>query len=983
MTYDGAGRPTSGTSPYGAVTTYSYTPLGTIPVQQTESGPNGVTITTLDGLGRAIRVQRGDSATVDASTSYTDTVYAPCACSPLGKVQKVSQPYAPGGTPVWTVYTYDGIGRTVSVVQPDGASTTTYSYSGNQSTVTDPAGNWKQFTKDVLGNLTTVLEPDPANQPGGTLTTTYAYDWMNHVTSVSMTRAGTTQTRSFVYDSAGRLTSATNPENGTVTYTYNSDNTLQDKHDAKGQDTVYTYDSQKRVTMIQRYPNGKNNGEDQCQRVTYSYDTNPYSSTFSNNSHGRLTAARYTPGTCIASTLTEMYSYHPAGAVTAKSLQVGSLGAMTVNYGYNSAGQVETMQYPSSSSPTLIYGYDSMGRLYSLNETLPLNNTETETLVPSTQYDLAGRMSSVEYPAAGNCGSGYVFTQETMSYNVNGQLASLNWGNGSVGGCLPQYLAGGPVGGIQYSYSATQNNGQITQAVDTLSGETIGYNYDRLKRLTSASSTPNTGSTTAAWTQTYQYDGFGNLTAKVLNGTSTPIAVSAATNHLSNANYDGNGNMTSGVSATLTYDVANRLATASEVSGGMEYYGYAPDNKRVFRQLANGQQQFTLYGAKGEKLAIGTISGYTLSAGSAFVWFGGRLISDENGPVYQDRLGTNRASGTNTTTTTNTSYGTTDDGARFYPYGDEITSTANDHVKFGTYTRDSYTGLDYADQRFYASSYGRFNTPDPSKASVANGSVSNPSDPGSWNKYAYTRGDPVNRFDRRLDDSGPELLEGDDDDDDDDDGWAYGPVGPVYFAPPGSTGGGGGGAPPCNPTGSSTTANEISFILTNYQAAASVAKEAGQDFQGLNAQNFNATDVLGWAAAESGYQPPSANPDSGLKSGNLDYFNLTAGSNWINQVACPSGANSYWACFGNFQGAAEAAIFSPTRYAYNEAPNVSAGFVLGQQLGSGASLATAFQAMSNTVHYAQNPNYGAGVQSAVNSIGSLLPCLQKNYASSF
>src|SRR6266576_3713092 len=57
----------------------------------------------------------------------------------------------------WTVYTYDGIGRTLSVKQPDGASTTTYAYAGNQITVTDPAGKWKTFTSDVLGNLTTVV----------------------------------------------------------------------------------------------------------------------------------------------------------------------------------------------------------------------------------------------------------------------------------------------------------------------------------------------------------------------------------------------------------------------------------------------------------------------------------------------------------------------------------------------------------------------------------------------------------------------------------------------------------------------------------------------------------------------------------------------------------------------------------------------------------------------------------------------------------
>ena len=61
-----------------------------------------------------------------------------------------------------------------------------------------------------------------------------------------------------------------------------------------------------------------------------------------------------------------------------------------------------------------------------------------------------------------------------MTYNVNGQLASLGW-SGSV------------TGTIQYGYSATQNNGQITQMVDGISGETISYQYDALKRLVSAS----------------------------------------------------------------------------------------------------------------------------------------------------------------------------------------------------------------------------------------------------------------------------------------------------------------------------------------------------------------------------------------------------------------------------------------------------------------------------------------------------------------
>ena len=46
-----------------------------------------------------------------------------------------------------------------------------------------------------------------------------------------------------------------------------------------------------------------------------------------------------------------------------------------------------------------------------------------------------------------------------------------------------------------------------------------------------------------------------------------------------------------------------------------------------------------------------------------------------------------------------------------------------------------------ADQRYYASAYGRFNTADQYMASAG------PKDPGTWNRYSYTAGDPVNRID--------------------------------------------------------------------------------------------------------------------------------------------------------------------------------------------------------------------------------------------
>jgi RHS repeat-associated protein len=102
-------------------------------------------------------------------------------------------------------------------------------------------------------------------------------------------------------------------------------------------------------------------------------------------------------------------------------------------------------------------------------------------------------------------------------------------------------------------------------------------------------------------------------------------------------------------------------------------------------------------------------------------YFGGKLIKNMNGYVHADRLG---------------SIG------KYYPYGQERpTATANGTEKFATYFRDSDTGLDYAQNRYHAPGQGRFLSVDRMQASAG------PADPGTWNRYAYAGGDPVNRVD--------------------------------------------------------------------------------------------------------------------------------------------------------------------------------------------------------------------------------------------
>ena len=69
-----------------------------------------------------------------------------------------------------------------------------------------------------------------------------------------------------------------------------------------------------------------------------------------------------------------------------------------------------------------------------------------------------------------------IFQTETRSYNARSQLTQIG-------------ITGTMSFNMQYVYSTTQNNGQITQAIDAVSGETIDYAYDSLNRLITAATT--------------------------------------------------------------------------------------------------------------------------------------------------------------------------------------------------------------------------------------------------------------------------------------------------------------------------------------------------------------------------------------------------------------------------------------------------------------------------------------------------------------
>jgi RHS repeat-associated protein len=387
-------------------------------------------------------------------------------------------------------------------------------------------------------------------------------------------------------------------------------------------------------------------------------------------------------------------------------------------YSYNQAGRVtaQHMDYDYGRNTfDAAYSWDSEGRMTNLN------------YGPSyqLQYDVNGRLSGMSsevtatYGVAGEMtGLSYFGFSETRTYNSMLQMTQQTVTNG-----------GTTVMDMQYRFDTTgHNNGRMVSSVDGVSGETVNYEYDALNRLSSAAAT------SGAWGQAFAYDGFGNLTNKTVTAGSAPtlsVSFDPATNRQAGVAYDANGNPEI---YGAVYDVENRMTAG---------YSYDPYGKRVKKGSDNETYELYFYGIGGQKLA--TFAKYyecapTCGLKDALwynVYFGGKLVKSKGVVVATDRLGSVRANS---------------NGERmsYYPYGEERTSTADNREKFGTYMRDS-SGQDYADQRYYNVGTGRFGTADPSTGSRA-------ADPGSWNKYAYVGGDPINFTDRHGLFSDPTLT---------------------------------------------------------------------------------------------------------------------------------------------------------------------------------------------------------------------------------
>src|SRR5260370_1221616 len=231
-------RPASATDPASAVTNVSY--ISSTKVESTLSiNSNSVvdTLAMLDGLGRS-KLSQTRQAPGSSNFDSVEQDY-----DSLGRASRSTLPYTgtsgqTNGTAPAVSTTYDALSRPLTVTDA-GNGTVTYSYTQNDVLVTAgpaPTGEHtkqRQLEYDGLGRLTSVCEITSATGSGTCghavsqtgFWTKYSYDVNNNLTGVTpnaQAAARRQQTRSYGFDFLSRLTSETNPENGTTAYSYSS-----------------------------------------------------------------------------------------------------------------------------------------------------------------------------------------------------------------------------------------------------------------------------------------------------------------------------------------------------------------------------------------------------------------------------------------------------------------------------------------------------------------------------------------------------------------------------------------------------------------------------------------------------------------------------------------------------------------------------------------------------------------------------------------
>ena len=747
------------TYPDGGSTTVAYndssynpsTPSPSITTSKIASpSPTLTSLVAFDGMGHQVRnVLTSD--TECASGDRTDTSYVG-----TGQIYKVSNPYCSTSDPTYglTTYSYDSLGRTISVTSADGTTSTT-SYVGSYSTVTDSLGIARKFYTDGLGRMTNVWE-DPN---GLNYATSYSYDGLDNLTTVTQ---NSSRNRSFNYDSLSRLLCASSPENssaacpttaistyttGTTGYSYDANGNLSSKTslapNQTGSATVtttYTYDALNRLTY-KSYSDG-------TTAAGFYYDQSTSWGPITNGI-GRLTTMA--TGTANTPTATGAeFSYDPMGRTVLYAQCDPSncgTGDYEVRYSYDVAGNMTSIAWNANPLLTISYAYSGAGRVTTVTSSYidSQHPATLATLDPSIGYFPNGAIRKMTL--------GNSLTQ-TLAFNSRLQQCRTNVNSsGTALGTCTDAVPSGNILDLATSFQfGTQQNPENNGDVGswTAVGQQTfgrGYSYDSLNRLYSYS---DSSSTQTCKGMQWIYDAWGNMTNQNnTNGNCPSFQTTGANtkNQLNGAGsityqYDAAGNMTYDGAHTYYYDAENRLiqvdGTFGNCSSAWMCYVYDANGIRVRATPKTGGGSEWIRDLQGNVVSQEIIG---FGWGRGYIYLGSQQIAEYgDGTTYfihPDHLGSTRAM-----TKMDQSVCQSID---YLPFGQQtiLTNTCGTNHLFTGKENDAETSFDYLGARYYGSQFLRFTSPDPENRS----GYDNPADPQGWNAYSYVRNNPLNLTD--------------------------------------------------------------------------------------------------------------------------------------------------------------------------------------------------------------------------------------------
>ncbi len=749
--YDPLDRPTSTKFPDGG---WSYSVYGSPTQIDIGTGIASNTLTT--GCPTTSNACRHDQVLLDVLGRVSNNILVSdpegqttvtMAYDSRGRLVETSNPYRSTSDPTYGIekYSYDGLDRAIQVQRADGSVSKTYygaavgSGGGATSQLcssstyglgypilyVDEAGKKRQSWIDGLGRLIEVDEPNVS----GTLSvpTCYSYDLNNNLTGVVQG----TETRSFVYDLISRLTSSTNPESGTMSYSYdNNGNVLTKTSPAPNQTnpavtvtTSYQYDTVNRLTK-------KSYSDGTTPTVNFLYDVSagwggvpPQT-----NLVGRMSEEWTVAGTVAYSGA--VFGYDPMGRVTVNNqctpLTCGPSN-YPVGYAYDLAGDM--ISYSNGAGETFTQAFDSATHVTSV--TSSLNDSQHPAILATiTQFFPSGAPELLNY---GNN------LKEINFFNNRLQLCrvDVNTSTPTMQGC-GDTIGGGVIWDTFVYYNSGQDNGNVTlwEASDAQVFHRT-YTYDQLNRV---SGMTDSQSGAQCGQMSFGYDIWGNLlTQTPITGTCPNWSQTATKNQISGFSYDAAGNLLGDGTHKYFYDAENRIIQVDGVSGNCAAgtgsptacYLYDAEGRRVEKKIAGVARDYT-YNPSGQ--VLGEIGSSGLDLGR--IYLGGSPVAVyENGTTYfihRDHLGSTRVM-------TNLSQAAVecDD---YFPFGELIpcgTTTNNSH-KFTEKERDQESNIDNSFARYFSSQMGRMMSPDPSGIFLAN-----LADPQQLNLYSYVRNNPL------------------------------------------------------------------------------------------------------------------------------------------------------------------------------------------------------------------------------------------------